>query len=116
MTEDFVRNYFQNITGKKQRRTCVLQFNKNTIQSRAPTIDFTREEVHVSKEGMNKKFGIISQKENAIKSRRVITPYLVEWLNLKGPVTLKVVKDVKQANFSHTDGGVQRSVINLENC
>lgn len=65
---------------------------------------------------MNKRFGIISQKENAIKSRRVITPYLVEWLNLKGPVTLKVVKDVKQANFSHTDGGVQCSAINLENC
>ena len=50
-----------------------------------------------------------------MKSLRVITPYLVEWLNLKRPVTLKVVMGRKQANSSYTDqirsDQISRSVV-----
>lgn len=49
----------------------------------------------------------MSQQEDAIKSQKGTTPSLLaDWLNLKRTVTLNVVKNMEQPEFSHIDDGV----------
>ena len=48
-----------------------------------------------------------------MKSHHSIPSIMVKF---KRPVTLKVVMNMRQANSSYAEGGVQCSTINLENC